>query len=86
MEFENCLPVGERADDLYLAARVAHRVAHALAEAVLKPLRLVDDPDAVEQRHLETVLHAGDGAALEYVIRRNSCAREPGEELAEHIR
>ena len=86
VEFENCLPVGERADDLYLAARVAHRVAHTLTEAVLKSLRLVDDPDAVEQRHLKTVLNAGDGAALEDVVRRYSSAREPGEELAEHIR
>ena len=86
MEFEYRLSVGERADDLYLAARVAHRIAHTLAKAVLKPLRLVDYPDPVEQRHLKAVLHTGDGAALEYVIRRNSGTGEPSEELAEHLR
>ena len=86
VELEHRLAVRRQAaDDLDLAAGMAHGVAHGLADAVLAGFGVVHDDDALRNGHLEAALDARDRAALEDVIGGDADAREAAEELAQHL-
>ena len=86
VELENHLPAaGQAADNLYLAAGMAHGVAHGLADAVLAGLGLVHYAAALGQRDLEAAIGYAEETDL-MLVGGTSLVVYPVAGLVEYLR